>query len=153
MTRPSHQKVTRQETGIPLHNRNRAATDTTHDLREHLDKKAGAARSIYGSKRHTPARDYGHQNKHTNQIPVRNKHQTQQQLTARHNMSRYRGATHPLCFIEEVLDHEFSQGFKPVNIEHTTERQTQGSGSRILSCIFTWLVGMTSTPSNTFPSN
>ena len=35
----------------PLHNRNRAATDAAHDLRELLDKKAGAARSIYGSSR------------------------------------------------------------------------------------------------------
>ena len=24
---------------------------------------------------------------------------------------------HPLCFTEEVLDHEFPQGFKPMNIE------------------------------------
>ena len=30
---------------------------------------------------------------------------------------RYRGAAHPLCFTEEVLEHEFPQGFKPVNIE------------------------------------
>ena len=40
---------------VPLHNHNRAAADTAHDLREHLDKKASAARSIYGPKRHTPA--------------------------------------------------------------------------------------------------
>ena len=32
-------------------------------------------------------------------------------------MSRYRGPAHPLCFTDEVLDHEFPQGFKPVNIE------------------------------------
>ena len=101
----------------PLRNRNRAATDAAYNLRELLDKKAGAARSIYGSKGHTPARDYGHQNDHTNQTLVRNKHQTQQQPTAFHNTSRYRGAAHPLCFTEEVLDHEFPQGFKPVNIE------------------------------------
>ena len=24
---------------------------------------------------------------------------------------------HPLCFTDEVLDHEFPEGFKPVNIE------------------------------------
>lgn len=62
----------------PLRNRNRASTDTAHDLRELLDKKAGAARSIYGSKGHTPAQDYGHQNDHTDRIPVRNQHRTQQ---------------------------------------------------------------------------
>ena len=31
--------------------------------------------------------------------------------------SQYRGAAHPLCFTDEVLDHEFPEGFKPVNIE------------------------------------
>ena len=30
---------------------------------------------------------------------------------------KYRGAAHPLCFTDEVLDHEFPAGFKPVNIE------------------------------------
>ena len=102
---------------IRLHNHNRAATDAAHDQREKLDKKAGAPRSIYGSKGHTPARDYGHPNAHTSQIPVRNKHRTRQQPTACHIAPRYRGAAHPLCFTEEVLDHEFPQCFKPVNIE------------------------------------
>src|SRR3954471_2982599 len=30
---------------------------------------------------------------------------------------RYRGAAHPLCFTDEVLECEFPEGFKPVNIE------------------------------------
>ena len=30
---------------------------------------------------------------------------------------KYRGAAHPLCFTDEVLDYEFPAGFKPVNIE------------------------------------
>ena len=103
--------------GIPLHNHNRAAVDTAHDPREHPDKKTGAARSIYGSRRPTPAREFGHPNAHTSQIPVRNQPRTQQQPTTCHNASRYRGAAHPQCFTKEVLDHEFPQGFKPVNIE------------------------------------
>ena len=41
----------------------------------------------------------------------------QQQLTARRDTARYRGAAHPLCFTDEVLDHEFLEGFEPVNIE------------------------------------
>ena len=32
-------------------------------------------------------------------------------------MAGYREAVHPLCFTVEVLDHEFPQGFKPMNIE------------------------------------
>ena len=63
---PPKSNTTRRQ-DVPLHNHNKAATDAAHDLREHLDKKAGAARSIYGSKGHTPARDYGHQNDYTNQ--------------------------------------------------------------------------------------
>ena len=31
--------------------------------------------------------------------------------------SKYRSAAHPLCFTNEVLDHEFPVGFKPINIE------------------------------------
>lgn len=30
---------------------------------------------------------------------------------------KYKGAAHPLCFTDEVLDHEFPTRFKPVNIE------------------------------------
>ena len=43
-----------------LHDRYRATTDAAHDLRELLDKKAGATRSIYGSRGHAPVQDYGH---------------------------------------------------------------------------------------------
>ena len=63
---------------VPLHNHNKATTEDAHDLREHLDKKVGAARSIYGSKGHTPTQNNGHQNNHTDRIPVRNQHWTQQ---------------------------------------------------------------------------
>ena len=35
----------------------------------------------------------------------------------RRDVARYRGAAHPLCFTDEVLDHEFPEGFKPVNME------------------------------------
>ena len=40
-----------------------------------------------------------------------------QQISEHHGTPKYRGATHPLCFTNEVLDHEFPEGFKPVNIE------------------------------------
>ena len=39
------------------------------------------------------------------------------QPSEHHGASQYRSAAHPLCFTDEVLDHEFSEGFKPVNIE------------------------------------
>ena len=35
----------------------------------------------------------------------------------RRDVARHRGTAHPLCFTDEVLDHEFPEGSKPVNIE------------------------------------
>ena len=32
-------------------------------------------------------------------------------------MAQHRGATHPLCFANEVMEHEFPDGFKPINVE------------------------------------
>ena len=152
--RPFRQKTIRPAGRTkPLRNRNRAATDAAHDLCELLDKNAGAARSIYGSKGHTPARDYGYQNGHTNRIPVRNKHQTQQQPTACYNTSRYSGAAHPLCFTEEVLDHEFPQGFKPVNIEAYEGTTDPGVWIEDFILHIHTARGTTSTPSNTLPSS
>ena len=42
---------------------------------------------------------------------------TRDQFELRSHIARHRGAAHPLCFIVEVMDHEFPQGFKPINIE------------------------------------
>ena len=75
------------------------------------------SRSIYGSRKHAPTQDHGHQNDYTDQIPARNQRRTLHPSEARHDTSRYRGAAHPLGFTDEVLDHEFPEGFKPVNIE------------------------------------
>ena len=104
----------------PPRGRDRAANDaahkSAHDLRELLDKKAGMARSIYGSRKHAPAQDHGQQNDYTNRITAQNQNRTLQP-SERHDTSKYRGAAHPLCFTDEVLDHEFPEGFKPVNIE------------------------------------
>ena len=47
------------------HNHNRAATDAAHDPREKLDKKAGAPRSIYGSRKRAPAQNHGRTNDYT----------------------------------------------------------------------------------------
>ena len=38
-------------------------------------------------------------------------------LELRSHIARHRGAAHPLCFTDEVMDHEFPEGFKLVNIE------------------------------------
>ena len=48
---------------------------------------------------------------------VRAEHNRQCSFELRRDIAQYRGAAHPLCFTDEVLDHEFPEGFKPVNIE------------------------------------
>ena len=62
-------------------------------------KTDGPARSIYGPKKRAPG-----------SIITR-------QVFEDSGTPKYRGAAHPLCFTDEVLDHEFPAGFKPVNIE------------------------------------
>ena len=39
----------------------------------------------------------------------------------RRDIARYRGAAHPLCFIDEVIQHQFLEGFKLINIEQYDE--------------------------------
>ena len=60
----------------PPRGRDRAANDATHksahDLRELLDKKAGVARSIYGSTKRAPAQDQGRPNDYADRITARN---------------------------------------------------------------------------------
>ena len=77
MTRPFHQRIIR-----PGDQMYRFTTTI-----EHLDKKAGAARSIYGSKGHTPARDY------VTQTLIQAKYQLG--ISTGHNNSRLHATTHP----------------------------------------------------------
>ena len=101
----------------PPRGRDRAANDTAHksahDLREHLDKKAGMARSIYGSGKRAPAQNHGRPNNYTDRIAARNQNRTLQPSEECHDTSKYRGAAHPLCFTDEVLDHEFPRDSNP----------------------------------------
>ena len=76
-----------------------AAHKPAHDTRKDPRKKDGPIRSIYGPKKKTPGSNTTSRAFEDNGTP------------------KYRGAAHPLCFTDEVLDHEFPAGFKPVNIE------------------------------------
>ena len=78
---------------------NDAAHKPVRDPREGSHQKDGATRSIYGPRKRAPAYD------------------ATQQTSKQRGTPRYRGAAHPLCFTDEVLDHEFLEGFKPVNID------------------------------------
>ena len=72
---------------------NKAAHKSTHDLRENLCQKSCATRSIYGSRKRAPSENQ-------NRILQPSEH---------YGISQYRGAAHPLCFTDEVLDHEFPE--------------------------------------------
>ena len=47
----------------------------------------------------------------------RAEHSRQSSYELRRDIATYRGAAHPLCFTDEVMDHQIPEGFKPVNIE------------------------------------
>ena len=82
-----------------------------------MENKAGQSRSIYGSRGRAPARD---DDLHAGYIINKSgwaKHSNPDQFEVRSHIARQRGAAHPLCFTNEVMDHEFPEGFKPVNIE------------------------------------
>ena len=78
---------------------NGAAHKPARDPHEDSHQKDGPARSIYGPRKQALANN------------------ATQQISEHHGTPKYRGAAHPLCFTDEVLDHEFPAGFKPVNIE------------------------------------
>ena len=85
------------------------------DLRDILEDKARQSRSIYGSrgrpKTHDEYRRAGYN------YSGRAEHSNPDQFELRSHIARHRGAAHPLCFTNEVMDHEFPEGFKPINIE------------------------------------
>ena len=47
----------------------------------------------------------------------RAEHSRQSTFELRRDIAQYRGAAHPLCFTDEEMDHQISEGFKLVNIE------------------------------------
>ena len=76
-----------------------AAHHTTRNQCEGSHPKDGATRSIYGPRKRPPA------------------YNATQQISEQRGTPSYRGAAHPLCFTDEVMDHQIPEGFKPVNIE------------------------------------
>ena len=89
----------------------------TQDLRDKLDNTVGQPRSIYGSRGRAAAHDDDRHTGHTNSKSGRAEYNQSDAAGLRRDIARHRGVTHPLCFTDEVMDHEFPEGFKPVNIE------------------------------------
>ena len=85
------------------------------DLRDILEDKARQTRSIYRSHGRLTTRD---DNRHAGYSKSGwAEHSRQNIFELRRDIAQYRGAAHPLCFTDEVIDHQIPEGFKPVNIE------------------------------------
>ena len=87
-----------------------------YDLQRDLANKAGQTRSIYGSRGRAQARDNGYEVRRDNNYYTRDQNRTQMSADLCRDIAQYRGAAHPLCFTDEVMQHQFLEGFKPVNI-------------------------------------
>ena len=79
------------------HGQHGAASGATHkparDPHKDSHQKDGSVRSIYGPRKQARQSNARRQNSED------------------HGTPKYRGAAHPLCFTDEVLDHEFPAGF------------------------------------------
>ena len=145
------------------------ARDNVPDLRDILEDKAKHTRSIYGSRGRPMIRDDNRRTGHSKS--GRTEHSRQSSLELRCDIAQYRGTAHPLCFTDEVMDHQIPEGFKLVNIESydgTTDpavwieayllhihmaQQTPRFGSKTISFTSTWPAVMIFTPSNTSHSS
>ena len=85
------------------------------DLRDILEDKARQTRSIYGLRGRPTSHD---DNRHAGYDKYgQAEHNRQSSSELCRDIAQYRGAAHPLCFTDEVMDHQIPEGFKPVNIE------------------------------------
>ena len=101
----------------PQSNDNTKARGYMEDLRDVLENKAVQSRSIYGSWGHATRRDDDRHAGYNIPKSGQAEYNRPDSFEPRRDVARHRGAAHPLCFTDEVMDHEFSEGFKPVNIE------------------------------------
>ena len=93
------------------------ARGNRQDLQDMLENKAGQPRSINRSRGRAPTRDDDRHTGHTINKSGQAEYSQPESFKLRSHIARHRGAAHPLCFTDEVMDHEFPEGFKLVNIE------------------------------------
>ena len=85
--------------------KNTKARGSTQDLRDILENKAGQSRSIYGSWGRATTRDDDRHAGYTKQKSGRAEYNRPDSFKLLHDVARHRGAAHPLCFTDEVMDH------------------------------------------------
>ena len=101
--------------------KNKTARGCAYDRRQDLDSRAGHTRSIYGSQGCASTRDDGYLFGRDKPSHARAENRKRTPSEVRHSVAQYRGAAHPLCFTDEVMEHEFPDGFKHMNIESYDE--------------------------------
>ena len=82
-----------------------------------LENKEGQSGSTYGSRGGATMRDDDRHAGYVKNKSGRAEYNRPDPFEMRQDVARHRGVAHPLCFTDEVMDHEFLEGFKPVNIE------------------------------------
>ena len=97
--------------------RDKTARGYTYDLCQDLDSRVGHTRSIHGSRGRALTREDGclFGRDKPSHARAENRRRTPSEL--RRDAARYRGAAHPPCFTDKVMEHEFPEGFKPMNIK------------------------------------
>ena len=83
----------------------------------------------------------------------RAEHSGQDSFELRRDIAQYRGAAHPLCFTDEVMDHQIPEGFKPVNIKSYDGTTDPAVWIEDFLLHITWPAVTIYTPSNTSHSN
>src|SRR3954470_14585468 len=84
--------------------RSNKAWENAQNRRDVLEDKARQTRSIYGSHRRPTARDGDlHSGYNKSGRAEYNRHSSSE---LRRDIAQYRGAAHPLCFTDEVMDHK-----------------------------------------------
>ena len=101
-TRAENQTVPPRRKG-----RDKTARGYTYDLRQDLESRAGHTRSIYESRGHAPTREDGYLFGRDKPSHARAENRRRTPSELRHDAARYRGAAHPLCFTDEVMEHKF----------------------------------------------
>ena len=88
---------------------NKKAWGDMPDLRDILEDMARKTRSIYASRGRPTTRD---DNRHAGYGKYgQAKHSRQSSFELRRDIAQYRGAAHPLCLTDEVMDHQIPEGF------------------------------------------
>ena len=103
---------------------------------------------IYGSWGHAPTCDDDRHAGYTKYKSRRAKYSRPDSSELRREVARHRGAAHPLCFTDEVMEHEFLEGFKPVNIELYDGTTDPAVWIEEFLSTFIWPAVMISTPSS-----